>query len=423
METARLWHGFGHWSRRAARSTCTGVTGPDEYSALVDDNVFTNLMARRNLRGAADAAEDTPTWPGGSAWTTAEVAGWRAAADAMFIPYDGKRGVHEQSAGFTEQPEWDFAGTERGRLPAAAALPLPGAVPQAGGQAGRPGAGHAALPGGVHRRGEGPQLRLLRGAHRPRLVAVGRPRRRCSPPRSGTSTWRTTCSPSRSLQDLADLGDKTADGLHLASLAGAWLALVQGFGGLRDDRGGALLRAPAARAGSTGSRSACAGAATGCGSRSPPGGPLRAARRRRRTTRSSCGTTASSSGSPARSRSPGRCRRCPTPGRSRPPRPAAVPTGRWPPDRACRRGASRPGGRPPAIRSRDRLQRLEGVRPVVALEAAQPVDRGVAVGAVHAGDGVRHLGVDVLALAEDDPRDHGLVVHAGERRRRRCRTR
>ncbi|RQX42075.1 family 65 glycosyl hydrolase, partial [Micromonospora chalcea] len=59
IETARLWHGYGHFDDAGAFHL-TGVTGPDEYSALVDDNVFTNLMARRNLRGAADAAEDWP---------------------------------------------------------------------------------------------------------------------------------------------------------------------------------------------------------------------------------------------------------------------------------------------------------------------------------------------------------------------------
>ncbi len=68
VETARLWHGFGHWSDEGDFHL-HGVTGPDEYAALVDDNVFTNLMAKRNLRGAADAAERIPSWPTGSAWT------------------------------------------------------------------------------------------------------------------------------------------------------------------------------------------------------------------------------------------------------------------------------------------------------------------------------------------------------------------
>src|SRR5204862_6492475 len=39
------------------------------------------------------------------------------------------------------------------------------------------------------------------------------------------------------LIDLRDLHKNTRDGLHMASLAGAWTALVAGFGGLRDDQG------------------------------------------------------------------------------------------------------------------------------------------------------------------------------------------
>ena len=111
IETARLWHGYGHFDD-AGGFHLTGVTGPDEYSALVDDNVFTNLMARRNLRGAADAAQSCPEVAARLGVEPAEVAGWRAAADAVHVPYDGKRGVHPQSAGFTDRPEWDFAGTD-----------------------------------------------------------------------------------------------------------------------------------------------------------------------------------------------------------------------------------------------------------------------------------------------------------------------
>lgn len=53
FETARLWRCLGHHDRDG-RFRIDGVTGPDEYSALMDNNVYTNLMAQRNLRGAAD---------------------------------------------------------------------------------------------------------------------------------------------------------------------------------------------------------------------------------------------------------------------------------------------------------------------------------------------------------------------------------
>ena len=59
VETARLWRSLGHHDAEGC-FRIDGVTGPDEYTALVDNNVFTNLMAARNLRAAADAATRYP---------------------------------------------------------------------------------------------------------------------------------------------------------------------------------------------------------------------------------------------------------------------------------------------------------------------------------------------------------------------------
>ena len=56
VETARLWRSLGHHDM-AGHFRIDGVTGPDEYSAIADNNVYTNLMAQANLRSAADAAE------------------------------------------------------------------------------------------------------------------------------------------------------------------------------------------------------------------------------------------------------------------------------------------------------------------------------------------------------------------------------
>ena len=102
------------WSRRhgcGARSATTtptahfridGVTGPDEYSAVADNNVYTNLMAQRNLRAAADCDRAPPaSAPPSSGSTHEEVASWRDAADEMVIPYDEALGVHPQAEGFT----------------------------------------------------------------------------------------------------------------------------------------------------------------------------------------------------------------------------------------------------------------------------------------------------------------------------------
>src|SRR5213078_5338838 len=55
VETARLWRSLGQHDATGG-FRIDGVTGPDEYSAIADNNVYTNLMAKRNLLAAADAA-------------------------------------------------------------------------------------------------------------------------------------------------------------------------------------------------------------------------------------------------------------------------------------------------------------------------------------------------------------------------------
>ena len=64
VETARFWADLGFFSvRRDGQFCIQGVTGPDEYSAVVDNNAYTNLMARENLAAAAEclrAARATP---------------------------------------------------------------------------------------------------------------------------------------------------------------------------------------------------------------------------------------------------------------------------------------------------------------------------------------------------------------------------
>ena len=110
VQTARLWASLGQFSSEAC-FRIDGVTGPDEYTAVVDDNVYTNLMAQQNLRAAADACA---RWPDAAARLEVsqdEIDRWRAAADAVRLPYDDEIGVHAQSEDFTQHGEWDFAGT------------------------------------------------------------------------------------------------------------------------------------------------------------------------------------------------------------------------------------------------------------------------------------------------------------------------
>jgi trehalose/maltose hydrolase-like predicted phosphorylase len=83
------------------------VTGPDEYSAVVDNNVYTNLMAER--RGV----------------TAEEVRAWQEAAKKVVIPHDDVLDGHPQSERFTEHAEWNFAATPPERYPLLLHHPYP----------------------------------------------------------------------------------------------------------------------------------------------------------------------------------------------------------------------------------------------------------------------------------------------------------
>ena len=82
------------------------MTGPDEYTALVENNTYTNLMAARDLRAAADAAVRHRSRAVGLAVGDEEIARWREAAAAMVIPYDDEVKVTQQCEGFTYLRPW-----------------------------------------------------------------------------------------------------------------------------------------------------------------------------------------------------------------------------------------------------------------------------------------------------------------------------
>jgi alpha,alpha-trehalose phosphorylase len=118
VETARLWARLGHFDpRRGGRFCIDRVTGPDEYSALVNNNIYTNLAAQANLRVAARLVEMLPEADPAahaalvaSTGVTAQEAGhWRHVAEAMAIPYDDGLGIHPQDDSFLELAPWDFS--------------------------------------------------------------------------------------------------------------------------------------------------------------------------------------------------------------------------------------------------------------------------------------------------------------------------
>src|SRR5947208_3793536 len=111
VETARLWMSLGALEDDG-RYHIDGVTGPDEYSAVADNNVYTNLMAERNLRGAADAAERQPDRARDLGVDPEETAAWRDAAAAMTVPHDEARGRDCQPGEFTDDAAYACDGTK-----------------------------------------------------------------------------------------------------------------------------------------------------------------------------------------------------------------------------------------------------------------------------------------------------------------------
>jgi alpha,alpha-trehalose phosphorylase len=233
VETARLWLSLGHHDRHGVWHI-DGVTGPDEYTAVVRDNVFTNLMAMHNLRTAAEACLRHRDAADELGVTEAEMADWRNAADDAHIPFDDGLGVHPQCAGFTTLREWDFVCNQS--YPLLLHQPYVRLYPS---QVIK----QADLVLAMHW-----QSHVFTAEQKARNVDYYE-RRTTRDSSLSACTQAVMCADVGHLElahdyayeaaliDLRDLHHNTRDGLHMASLAGAWTALVAGFGGLRDDDG------------------------------------------------------------------------------------------------------------------------------------------------------------------------------------------
>ncbi|MGH2883513.1 MAG: glycoside hydrolase family 65 protein [Solirubrobacteraceae bacterium] len=241
IETARLWRSLGHHDRHG-RFRIDGVTGPDEYSAIADNNVYTNLMAQRNLRAAADTARRHPDRAGELGAGPEEVAGWWDAAEAMLVPYDPELGVHPQAEGFTEHQVWDFAHTGRDQYPLMLHFPYfdlyrKQVVKQAD------------LALALHLRGDAftEEQKARDFDYYERLTVRDSSLSACTQAVIAAELGHLELAydyfAEAALMDLVDFERNTRDGVHIASLAGAWIAAVAGFGGMRD-HAGALSFAP-----------------------------------------------------------------------------------------------------------------------------------------------------------------------------------
>ncbi|CCH29933.1 glycosyl hydrolase family 65 protein [Actinosynnema sp. NPDC047251] len=235
VETARLWMSLGHHDKHGG-FRIDGVTGPDEYSAIVDNNVYTNLIAQKNLREAAEACERNPATASALEVHPDERTAWLEAAMRMRVPFDALLGVHQQAEGFTAHAEWDFAGTDPGQYPLLLSKPYfdlyrKQVIKQAD------------LVLAMHVRGD-----AFTAAEKAANFAYYEARTvRDSSLSAGTQS--VLAAEVGALQlaydylaeaaftDLHDLHDNVHNGLHMASLAGAWIGVVAGFGGMRDHSG------------------------------------------------------------------------------------------------------------------------------------------------------------------------------------------
>jgi len=246
VETARLWVSLGFFSHsKDGRFVINGVTGPDEYSALVDNNTFTNLMAQENLRQAVRAVEwlnesDPEAYAGLVERTDldeVELELWERAADLMYVPYDQEQGLHLQDDGFLDLQRWDFENTPPEDYPLLLHY-------------------HPLV---LYRHQVIKQADVVLATFLLGDLFTAEDKRNILDYYDPLTT--SDSSLSECIQcimaaevgddlraaeeyfidavgiDLADVAGNVRDGAHVASAGGTWMALVYGFGGMRDRNG------------------------------------------------------------------------------------------------------------------------------------------------------------------------------------------
>jgi alpha,alpha-trehalose phosphorylase len=250
VETARLWYDLGFFSARKEDKFCiNGVTGPDEYNTVVNNNTYTNLMARENLRYAAETVEtlriNKPEVLQALIRKTglelAEVEAWRRAADNMYVPFDAATGIYPQDDSFLDRKPWDFKSIPADRYPLLLFY----------------------HPLNIYRHQVIKQadviLAMFLLGHEFSLEAKKRNFEFYDPLTTGDSSLSSCIETIIALEvgefdkavsygraallmDLADVGGNVKDGCHIASMGGTWMVFTYGFGGLRDYDGSLSFR-------------------------------------------------------------------------------------------------------------------------------------------------------------------------------------
>jgi alpha,alpha-trehalose phosphorylase len=235
VPTARLWRSLGHHDADGSFHI-DGVTGPDEYTAIVDDNIYTNLMAQWNLRAAAEWCAKHRDEAEALGVDVEEEASWRDAATAMAIPYDDSLDVHPQNEDFTRAPMWSFSHTRDGQYPLLLHFPYFDLYR-------RQVVKQPDLVLAMQMRGDAftPNQKARNFAYYEAITVRDSSLSACTQAVMAAEVGHLDLAydyfAEAALVDIADLKENTKDGLHIASLAGAWSAVVNGFGGMRDHEG------------------------------------------------------------------------------------------------------------------------------------------------------------------------------------------
>jgi alpha,alpha-trehalose phosphorylase len=247
IETARLWASLGYFDAQG-EFRIDGVTGPDEYSAIADNNVYTNLMAKRNLLAAVDALRsaeqsgdsgvDRSRW---SDVTDDELEFWQRAGEHMRVPYDPRLRVHPQAEGFTDHAVWDFDATDATEYPLLLHFPYfdlyrKQVVKQADLVLALFRLSHEFTDEEKQRDFEYYEALTVRDSSLSACVQA------IIAAETGHLDLAYDYWGEAALMDLDDLEHNTRDGLHIASLAGSWMVAVCGFGGMRDTSGSLSFR-------------------------------------------------------------------------------------------------------------------------------------------------------------------------------------
>jgi beta-phosphoglucomutase len=242
FETARFWLSLGCYIDEQGGEFCINeVTGPDEYTALVNNNFYTNLMAQWNLEYACAVARDLEASDPDRyreiaarlSLDAAEVDEWARAAARMRLPFHRSLGIHAQDDLFLTRAVWDFAGTPPEKYPLLLHY----------------------HPLNVYRFQvlKQPDVVLAQVLLPERFTTAEKKRNfdYYDPLTTGDSSL-APCIQSVAAADLGyteraysyfrqtarmdldDVGGNTAAGVHTAAMAGTWMSLVYGFAGMRD---------------------------------------------------------------------------------------------------------------------------------------------------------------------------------------------